>query len=108
MGESTVGTGSGYKMPLAMHTPVAKQIPRKPSLKEQPSYLKEVSVAIHRGEELRKLKERLSAAKLIMEKDPSAKPWMLSRSISASSLGPKPSSVTQRIRSVSRQSSSDY
>ena len=42
--------------------------------------LQEVSVALHRGEELKKLKERLSAAKLIMDKDPSAKPWMLSRS----------------------------
>ena len=46
----------------------------------QPSILsQEVSVALNRGEELKKLKERLSAAKLIMEKDPSAKPWMLSR-----------------------------
>ena len=36
-------------------------------------------MALHRGEELKKLKERLSAAKLIMDKDPSAKPWMLSR-----------------------------
>ena len=38
-----------------------------------------MSVALNRGEELKKLKERLSAAKLIMDKDPSAKPWMLSR-----------------------------
>ena len=43
------------------------------------NFLQEVSVALHRGEELKKLKERLSAAKLIMDKDPSAKPWMLSR-----------------------------
>ena len=48
--------------------------PFKPSIFSQ-----EVSVALNRGEELKKLKERLSAAKLIMEKDPSAKPWMLSR-----------------------------
>ena len=48
--------------------------PFKPSILSQ-----EVSVALNRGEELKKLKERLSAAKLIMEKDPSAKPWMLSR-----------------------------
>ena len=48
--------------------------PFKPSIISQ-----EVSVALNRGEELKKLKERLSAAKLIMEKDPSAKPWMLSR-----------------------------
>merc|ERR1711974_507316 len=76
------------KMPLvAAPAASAAQATRKPSLKEQPSYLKEVSVALHRGEELKKLKERLSAAKLIMEKDPSAKPWMLSRSISNFSLG---------------------
>ena len=83
------------QMPLvAAPAAAAPQATRKPSLKEQPSYLKvvlirvinmtfliqEVSVALNRGEELKKLKERLSAAKLIMEKDPSAKPWMLSRS----------------------------
>merc|ERR1712228_587396 len=95
------------KMPLvAAPAAVAPQATRKPSLKEQPSYLKEVSVALNRGEELKKLKERLSAAKLIMEKDPSAKPWMLSRSISNSSLGAK-SAVKPRPRSVSRESSSD-
>merc|ERR1711999_39156 len=64
------------KMPLvAAPAAPAAQETRKKSLKEQPSYLKEVSVALNRGEELKKLKERLSAAKLIMEKDPSAKPW---------------------------------
>merc|ERR1712061_176035 len=95
------------KMPLvAAPAAAAPQPTRKPSLKEQPSYLKEVSVALNRGEELKKLKERLSAAKLIMEKDPSAKPWMLSRSISNSSLGAK-SAVKPRPRSVSRESSSD-
>merc|ERR1712242_149999 len=95
------------KMPLvAAPASAAGQATRKPSLKEQPSYLKEVSVALNRGEELKKLKERLSAAKLIMEKDPSAKPWMLSRSISNSSLGAK-SAVKPRPRSVSRESSSD-
>merc|ERR1712038_700023 len=95
------------KMPLvAAPAAPAAQATRKPSLKEQPSYLKEVSVALNRGEELKKLKERLSAAKLIMEKDPSAKPWMLSRSISNSSLGAK-SAVKPRPRSVSRESSSD-
>merc|ERR1739838_469898 len=85
----------------------AAQETRKKSLKEQPSYLKEVSVALHRGEELKKLKERLSAARLIMDKDPSAKPWMLSRSISNSSLGAKSAGVKNRPRSVSRESSSD-
>merc|ERR1712038_986864 len=95
------------KMPLvAAPAAAAPQATRKPSLKEQPSYLKEVSVALNRGEALKKLKERLSAAKLIMEKDPSAKPWMLSRSISNSSLGAK-SAVKPRPRSVSRESSSD-
>merc|ERR1712210_205300 len=96
------------KMPLvAAPASAAGQATRKPSLKEQPSYLKEVSVALHRGEELKKLKERLSAAKLIMDKDPSAKPWMLSRSISNSSLGAKSAGVKPRPRSVSRESSSD-
>merc|ERR1712193_542023 len=96
------------KMPLvAAPAASAAQATRKPSLKEQPSYLKEVSVALNRGEELKKLKERLSAAKLIMDKDPSAKPWMLSRSISNSSLGAKSAGVKPRPRSVSRESSSD-
>merc|ERR1711881_639222 len=96
------------KMPLVAAPASAAKATRKPSLKEQPSYLKEVSVALHRGEELKKLKERLSAAKLIMDKDPSAKPWMLSRSISNSSLGAKSAaSVKTRPRSVSRESSSD-
>merc|ERR1712226_1696746 len=75
------------KMPLVAAPAPAAKATRKPSLKEQPSYLKEVSVALNRGEELKKLKERLSAAKLIMDKDPSAKPWMLSRSISTPALG---------------------
>merc|ERR1712212_370571 len=96
------------KMPLvAAPAASAAQATRKPSLKEQPSYLKEVSVALHRGEELKKLKERLSAAKLIMDKDPSAKPWMLSRSISDSSLGAKSAGVKTRPRGVSRESSGD-
>merc|ERR1712179_577217 len=95
------------KMPLVAAPVPAAQATRKPSLKEQPTYLKEVSVALNRGEELKKLKERLSAAKLIMDKDPSAKPWMLSRSISNSSLGAKSAGVKPRPRSVSRESSSD-
>merc|ERR1711894_749216 len=102
-----VPTQQACKMPLVAAPAPAAQAPRKPSLKEQPSYLKEVSVALHRGEELKKLKERLSAAKLIMDKDPSAKPWMLSRSISNSSLGAKPAGLKTRPRSVSRESSSD-
>merc|ERR1739848_143905 len=102
-----MGDAQLIKMPLvAAPAAPAAQETRKKSLKEQPSYLKEVSVALNRGEELKKLKERLSAAKLIMEKDPSAKPWMLSRSISNSSLGAK-SAVKPRPRSVSQESSSD-
>merc|ERR1712227_312210 len=110
MGQSTNGrqTLQACKMPLvAAAAASAAKATRKPSLKEQPSYLKEVSVALNRGEELKKLKERLSAAKLIMDKDPSAKPWMLSRSISNSSLGAKPAGLKNRPRSVSRESSSD-
>merc|ERR1712130_260181 len=95
------------KMPLVAAPAPAAKATRKPSLKEQPSYLKEVSVALNRGEELKKLKERLSAAKLVMVKDPSVKPWMLSRSISNSSLGAKPAGLKTRPRSVSRESSSD-
>ena len=66
--------------------PLLKAEDRKPSLKEMPSYLKEVSVALTRREELLKLRERMSSAKLILEKDPTAKPWLLSRSISNSSI----------------------
>merc|ERR1711931_175185 len=102
-----VPTQQACKMPLVATPAASAQATRKPSLKEQPSYLKEVSVALNRGEELKKLKERLSAAKLIMDKDPSAKPWMLSRSISNSSLGAKSAGVKPRPRSVSRESSSD-
>merc|ERR1712018_331962 len=93
--------------PVAAPAAPAAQETRKKSLKEQPSYLKEVSVALNTGEELKKLKERLPAAKLIMDKDPSAKPWTLSRSISNSSLGAKPAGLKNRPRSVSRESSSD-
>merc|ERR1712106_400361 len=46
--------------------PSPAKITRKPSLKEQPSYLKEVSVALSRREELLKLRQRMSAARLIM------------------------------------------
>merc|ERR1712212_1141001 len=71
---------------MATPGPNPVKITRKPSLKEQPSYLKEVSVALSRREELLKLRERMSAAKLIMDADPSAKPWLLSRSISNNSI----------------------
>ena len=69
-------------------------LPRKGSLQEQPSYLKEVSVALTRREELLRLRERMSAAKLIMDADPSAKPWLLSRSISNNSLKEELKTVT--------------
>merc|ERR1711892_746347 len=62
--------------------PFPAKTTRKPSLKEQPSYLKEVSVALSRREELLQLRQRMSAARLIMDADPAARPWLLSRSIS--------------------------
>ena len=80
---------------------------RKGSLKEQPSYLKEVSVALTRREELLRLRERMSAAKLIMDADPSAKPWLLSRSISGNSFKDEVKSATiPRPRKVSKDSRS--
>merc|ERR1711942_482045 len=81
--------------------PKPVQITRKPSIKEQPSYLKEVSVALSRREELLKLRERMSAAKLIMDADPSAKPWLLSRSISNNSIK-EDLLVANRERNMSR------
>merc|ERR1712002_1028267 len=80
--------------------PKPVEIKRKPSIKEQPSYLKEVSVALSRREELLKLRERMSAAKLIMDADPSAKPWLLSRSISNTSI--KEDILVTRERNMSR------
>ena len=73
-------------------------------MKEMPSYLKEVSVALSRREELLKLRERMSSAKLILEKDPTAKPWLLSRSISNSSI--KDEAKSDRLRKISRESRS--
>merc|ERR1711955_32201 len=81
--------------------PKPVQITRKPSIKEQPSYLKEVSVALSRREELLKLRERMSAAKLIMDADPSAKPWLLSRSISNTSI--KEDILVTRERNIQGQ-----
>merc|ERR1712122_322853 len=80
----------------------SQTLPRKSSLKEMPSYLKEVSVALTRREELLKLRERMSSAKLILEKDPTAKPWLLSRSISNSSI----KEGEGRSRKISRESRS--
>merc|ERR1712038_536070 len=80
---------------------------RKPSLKEMPSYLKEVSVALTRREELLKLRERMSSAKIILEKDPSAKPWLLSRSISNSSMKDEAAATSSVLsRKMSRESRS--
>ena len=79
-----------------------QSLPRKSSLKEMPSYLKEVSVALNRREELLKLRERMSSAKIILEKDPSAKPWLLSRSISNNSIKDV---ETPKLRKLSRGSS---
>ena len=80
----------------------SQTLPRKSSLKEMPSYLKEVSVALSRREELLKLRERMSSAKIILEKDPSAKPWLLSRSISNNSIKDV---ETPKLRKLSRGSS---
>jgi hypothetical protein len=57
--------------------------PRRPSLKEQPSYLKEVSIALTRREEIFNLRERMSSVRLLLEADPSTKPWLQARSISS-------------------------
>merc|ERR1711875_116811 len=48
-----------------------------------------------------KERERMSAAKLIMDADPSAKPWLLSRSISNTSIK-EDILVTARERNMSR------
>merc|ERR1712002_1058617 len=87
---------------MATWGPKPVQITRKPSLKKQPSYLKEVSVALSRREELLKLRERMSAAKLIMDADPSAKPWLLSRSISNNSIK-EDILTTSRARNTDRE-----
>merc|ERR1712227_945631 len=91
--------------------PLLKAEDRKPSLKEMPSYLKEVSVALTRREELLKLRERMSSAKLILEKDPTAKPWLLSRSISNSSMkedGGRSRKISRESRSSNEPGSSDH
>jgi len=80
-----------------------KRMESSPSLKEQPSYLKEVGVALTRREELLKLKERLSSSRLILSADPSSKPWLLARQISASKLVDQPN----RVSRDSVESSSD-
>merc|ERR1712243_20157 len=104
MGQSVSGSRAEntYSLPsMAVSAgPKPVQITRKPSIKEQPSYLKEVSVALSRREELLKLRERMSAAKLIMDADPSAKPWLLSRSISNTSI--KEDILVTRERNMSR------
>ena len=60
-------------------------------------------MALNRREELLKLRERMSSAKIILEKDPSAKPWLLSRSISNNSIKDE----TPKMRKISRGSSRD-
>merc|ERR1712227_188876 len=103
MGMSKVSARS--KQSLVKQAPAPAPVDtkeRKPSLKEMPSYLKEVSVALNRREELLKLRERMSSAKLILEKDPTAKPWLLSRSISNSSM----KEDGGRSRKISRESRS--
>ena len=59
-----------------------------------------------RREELLKLRERMSSAKIILEKDPSAKPWLLSRSISNSSMKDEAAASSVLSRKMSRESRS--
>ena len=59
-----------------------------------------------RREELLKLRERMSSAKIILEKDPSAKPWLLSRSISNSSMKDEAATSSVLSRKMSRESRS--
>ena len=62
---------------------------------------------IPRREELLKLRERMSSAKIILEKDPSAKPWLLSRSISNSSMKDEAAATGSVLsRKMSRESRS--
>merc|ERR1711994_483906 len=58
------------------------EAPRRTSLREQPNYLKEVSTALTRREELIKLKERLSSNRDLLAMDHSSKPWLIKRSMS--------------------------
>jgi len=78
---------------------------RKPSLKEMPSYLKEVDVALNRRQELLALKERLSSSKLLLSADPASKPWLLARQISAAKLESvkKPRISPERLSSSSSE-----
>merc|ERR1712083_986858 len=72
----------------------------------QPSYLKEVSTALTRREELLRLKERLSSSKLLLSMDPKTKPWLIKRSASSvSSLSLSPSSPLSARSSSSSLSS---
>jgi hypothetical protein len=82
---------------------------RKPSLKEMPSYLKEMAVATNRRQELLKLKERLSNSKLILSADPASKPWLLARQISSAKLESvkKPRISPDRLYSRSSSSTSE-
>merc|ERR1711994_404516 len=49
---------------------------RRPSLKEIPSYRDEASKALNRREDVKGIKDRLSASKEILNADPSTKPWL--------------------------------
>ena len=97
---SSVATARAPNVPNPPAIVQPKQ--RKASLKEQPSYLKEVSVALSRREELLKLRERMTSARIILDADPSAKPWLLSRSISNNSM--KENIPSTRMRQMSQDS----
>ena len=64
-------------------------------------------MVLTRRDELLRLRERMSAAKLIMDANPSAKPWLLSRSISNTSIKEEVKAATiPRRRKVSKDSKS--
>jgi len=100
---------ASVSLKLVRDAPNKEDEERKPSLKEQPSYLKEVGVALSRREELLKLKERLSSSRLILSADPSSKPWLLARQISQSKIvEAKPAAQPRRkLRERSGSSSSE-
>ena len=93
-----------YFLQMSVKSGKTPSLTRKPSLREQPSYLAEVSVALTRREELLRLRERMSAARLLMEgSDPGAKPWLLSKKISSSNISTLP-----RTRKSSRNSRGEW
>merc|ERR1712061_659728 len=93
---------TGAEADLDSATPAGKESPRKPSLKEQPSYLKEVSTALNRREDLLKMKQRLSSNS-IRDLDPATKPWMRrSTSVTSTTSSVESTPEKERSRNLSR------